>query len=102
MTFTARVFPIGRNAPVQPYVGGGVAILAWRYSESGEFVDFNAGNEVFQRHLRGRAATRSRPVVFGGVRVPVGDNFLIGGEFRWHGGEATLDEARTSRAASSI
>jgi hypothetical protein len=90
VTFTARVFPVGRDGAVQPYIGGGVAILAWRYSETGEFIDFNAGNRTFFDTFSDEG-NETAPVVFGGVRFPVGNNFLIGGEFRWHGGEAELD-----------
>jgi hypothetical protein len=97
VTFTARVFPVGRHGSVQPYVGGGVALLVWRYSESGEFVDFANpfpdGTYPIYRETYVDDGTETAPVVFGGVRFPVGDNFLIGGEFRWQGGEAGLDVA---------
>lgn len=90
VTFGVRFFPAGRHGAVQPYVGGGVAVLAWKYRESGEFINFDAGNRIFEGTYedRGNAAA---PVAFGGVRFPVGDSFLIGGEFRWHGGKADLD-----------
>jgi hypothetical protein len=93
VTFTARVYPISRHAPVQPYIGGGLAILAWRYSESGEFVNFNAGEEIFRATYED-SGNETAPVFFGGVRVPVGEHFLVGGEFRWHGGKATLDPSQ--------
>src|SRR5262245_17472992 len=35
---TVRFLPIG-NRSVTPYVGGGVNVYYWRYSESGQFVD---------------------------------------------------------------
>src|SRR5215471_2207814 len=35
---TFRALPFGHDAPVQPYVGAGVGIYAWRYSETGDFV----------------------------------------------------------------
>lgn len=90
VTFGVRLFPAGRRGSIQPYVGGGVAVLAWKYRESGEFVNFDAGNRIIEGTFedRGNAAA---PVVFGGVRFPVGESFLIGGEFRWHGGKADLD-----------
>jgi opacity protein-like surface antigen len=90
VTFTARVFPAGRSASVQPYIGGGMAILAWRYSESGEFIDFNNGNRTFHDVFTDEGR-ETAPLVFGGVRFPVGTNLLVGGEFRWQGGDATLD-----------
>ena len=48
VTFTARVFPIGRRGGAQPYIGGGVAVLKYRYTETGEFIDFNNRNLVFR------------------------------------------------------
>ena len=36
--FTFRVLPLGQDRAVQPYVGGGLNVIAWRYSESGQFV----------------------------------------------------------------
>lgn len=90
VTFSARVFPAGRNGPIQPYIGGGVAVLAWHYRESGEFVNFDNGNRIFTGTFEDKGNAVA-PLLFGGVRFPVGDAFLIGAEFRWHGGEATLD-----------
>ena len=37
---TIRFLPIGRGG-VEPYVGAGIGIFPWRYSEVGEFVDFS-------------------------------------------------------------
>ena len=37
-TATVRLLPLGHDAPVQPYIGGGVGVFGWRYSESGQFV----------------------------------------------------------------
>lgn len=92
VTFTARFYPATRDAPAQPYIGGGLAILAWRYSESGEFVDFNNKNQVF-RDTFVDEGNEPAPVVFAGMRVPLGEHFLLGGEFRWQGGSASLDES---------
>ena len=41
ITATVRFLPVGRGAPVEPYVGGGIGIFNWRYTEAGEFVDFS-------------------------------------------------------------
>ena len=76
---TVRVLPFGRTA-VQPYVGGGVAIINWRYRESGEFVDFT-DRSVFRDTFTARG-TAVGPTVLGGVRVPVG-RAGVGFEVRW-------------------
>ena len=40
ISFTARFLPIGRGS-VEPYIGAGLVAIPWRYSEVGEFVDFD-------------------------------------------------------------
>src|SRR5690606_9842250 len=49
LSFTVRVLPLGQSNGVQPYLGGGLGVFAWRYSESGEFVgtDGSIFNESF-------------------------------------------------------
>jgi hypothetical protein len=91
---TARAFPIGRTTPVQPYVGGGVVFQRWRYSETGEFVDFTPGGglPIFRDNFVDEGSAVG-PIVLGGVRVPIGDHFFAGGEVRWQWGTADLDPA---------
>jgi opacity protein-like surface antigen len=78
---TVRFLPTGRNASVQPYIGAGIAAINWRYSETGDFIDFD-GN-IFRDSFKA-SGTEVGPVILGGVRVPVSDAWLVGGEFRWH------------------
>jgi opacity protein-like surface antigen len=84
MMATVRFLPVGRRASVQPYIGAGIAAIRWRYSETGEFVDFD-GN-IFRDSFEAKG-TEVGPVILGGVRFPVADAWLIGGEFRWHSAE---------------
>ena len=86
-TATARFLPLGSSGPIQPYVGGGVAVYAWRYSETGDFVDVNS--DIFPGSFTGSGGAVG-PVVLGGVRVPIGPAARIGGEIRWQGGSANL------------
>ena len=69
--FTAlvRFLPLPRDAPIQPYIGAGVGILAWRYSETGAFVD--ASNNIVQGNYVG-SGTETGPVVIFGATVPLG------------------------------
>jgi len=92
VTAMARFFPLSRNAPVQPYVGAGIGWFSWRYSETGEFVDFSdfavfRGNYVDSGWAVG-------PVVVAGVRFPIAPQFLVGGEFKWQDAEGDLDESQ--------
>ena len=86
--FTAivRFLPLGHDAPVQPYIGAGVGIFSWRYSETGEFVDSN--NNVFRDNSVGSGATAG-PVVIFGVTVPVG-SWGIGFEGRYQSAAGNL------------
>ena len=76
---TVRFLPAGRGT-VQPFVGGGVSIIPWRYSETGEFVDFN-GDIFFDTFSAD--GTEVAPVFLGGVRFAVGDAWLVGVEYRY-------------------
>ena len=86
-TATIRMLPLGHHAPVRPYVGGGVAIQSWRYSETGDFVD-NTDNSIFRDSFVG-SGTEVGPVVLGGVTFPIG-SIGIGGELRYVWGKGTL------------
>ena len=85
-TATVRFLPLG-HAPVQPYVGAGVGLLRWRYSESGEFVDAADGS-IFRDTFVG-SGTATAPVVLGGVRFNT-RSWGVGGELRYQGGIGEL------------
>ena len=75
---TVRFLPLGHQGGVQPYIGGGVGVHAWRYSESGQFVD--TSNAIFRKTYVA-SGTATGPLVLGGVRVPIG-GWGVGGELR--------------------
>jgi hypothetical protein len=85
---TVRFVPTGRRASVQPYVGAGVAIIPWNYSEAGDFADPSL--DIFTWEYKD-SGTAVGPVIFGGVRVPVSRTMAVGGEIRWQHADATLD-----------
>lgn len=70
ITATVRWLPFGHHAPIVPYVGGGVGVFAWRYSEAGQFVDFT-DNSIFQNAYVASGAAVG-PVALGGVQIPIG------------------------------
>ena len=92
ITGIVRVFPTGRRARIQPYAGIGIAALRWHYSESGEFLDPQT-LEIFRDQFKGDG-TEVAPVFLGGVRAPIGDSFLIGGEVRFTNAEGDLDPSQ--------
>jgi hypothetical protein len=77
---------------VEPYIGGGIGLINWRYSETGDFIDFTrAGRPTFPASY---SATGNAvgPIAMFGLRVPMG-NFSLGGEIRYQKAEADLDTA---------
>lgn len=80
-TATVRFLPLGRTAGIEPYIGAGVAIINWRYSEVGDFVDYT-DNSIFADEFTGKG-TATGPTILGGVSFPIGDAWNLGGEIRW-------------------
>jgi hypothetical protein len=87
---TIRFLPLGRNSGVQPYLGGGIGVINWRYTESGDFVDFSDFS-IFRGTFVG-SGTTAGPMVLGGLRFPVGSSD-IGGEIRYQHAEGDLPES---------
>jgi hypothetical protein len=93
LTATVRLFPFGRATNgVQPYVGGGVGAFFWRYTEIGEFIDPRDNRVFLADPPYEDEGTAAGPIVFGGVRFPLGPAFLLGGELRWHRAEGELSD----------
>jgi hypothetical protein len=87
ITATYRFLPAGRRGPVQPYIGVGLGILSWRYTETGEFVDFDGF--IFRDRFEG-SGTNFGPLYLGGARVPLGA-LQLGGEVRYQSGSGEVD-----------
>ena len=85
-TATVRLLPFGDDRPVQPYIGVGVGVYRWRYSETGNFVD--PQNIVFPGNFVGSGGATG-PVILGGVRVPIG-SAGVGFEIRYQSAEGKL------------
>jgi hypothetical protein len=68
-TATFRYLPLGHHDAFVPYIGAGVGIFRWRYTESGDFSDSN-GN-ITTGSFTG-TGTAVGPVILGGIRFPVG------------------------------
>jgi len=88
IAFTVRVLPFGQSTPIQPYFGGGLAIVNWKYRESGEFIDFNNNREIFVDAFEA-TGNATGAVVLGGVRF-AGRSFSAGGEFRYQHAEGDM------------
>lgn len=90
LTATVRFVPTGRHSGFQPYIGAGVGVISWRYTETGAFVDVFT-SDIFRASFSD-SGTEFAPIILGGVRFPVEDRFLIGGEVRWQRADGSLSE----------
>jgi hypothetical protein len=88
IAFTVRLLPFGQRSPIQPYVGGGLGIINWRYRETGEFIDFGAGREIIVDTFE-ESGSSTGPIFLGGVRF-AGQRITAGGEVRFHDAEGDL------------
>ena len=81
VTATARFFPFGQRATMQPYAGAGVGFFNWRYSEVGEFIDFTTFDIFRDRFVA--EGNDVGAVYLGGVRVLAGSRYAVGVEVRY-------------------
>jgi hypothetical protein len=85
VTFTGRFLLLPRGSAVEPYIGGGLVAIRYRYSEAGEFID-EFGDIFPERYVADGVAVG--PMFLGGIRAPI-NNWTVGGEFRWQKAEGT-------------
>src|SRR5437763_11918272 len=76
---TFRALPLGVHNGFEPYIGAGLGIVSWRYSEAGQFVD-TADNSIFNGSFVG-TGTATGPVAMGGIRFS-GDAATAGFEVK--------------------
>lgn len=91
VAFTVRLVPTGQQSSIQPYIGGGVALINWRYSEFGDFVDFGAPGRPIRPDSFVASGTEAAPVVLGGIRFGA-ETLSAGGEIRYQRAEGDLDD----------
>ena len=90
ITGTARFFPFGRRAVLQPYAGAGIGMFNWRYTEVGDFIDpsYDPPDTFFgESTASGRDVGR---VYLAGVRIG-GGRYAAGIEFRYQEAQGVLD-----------
>jgi hypothetical protein len=96
-TATVRWLPMGHHNGIEPYIGAGVGVFSYRYSETGQFLA-NDGT-IFSGNFVG-SGTATGPVILGGLRVPVGP-WAVGGELRYQSATGNL-QADQNFAGSKI
>ena len=85
-TASVRWLPIGHHNGIEPYIGAGVGVFNYRYSETGQFLATD--KSIFQGNFVG-SGTATGPVILGGIRVPVG-SWGVGGELRYQAASGNL------------
>jgi outer membrane protein W len=95
MTATVRYLPMGRGGSIEPYIGAGVALINWEYSETGEFVDFGVAPAEIFRSRYVASGNAVGPVVVGGLRAPVTSFWILGAEIRYQRAKGDTDAAST-------
>ena len=99
LTATVRFLPIGRGS-VEPYVGAGIGVFNWRYSEVGDFVDFSDNSVFFDRFTAKGNSVGA--VVLGGIRAPFADIWDIGAEIRYQKAEGDINKSESGLLGSKI
>jgi len=89
LTAVVKILPLGAKRAIQPYVGGGLGVYFWRYSETGEFL---ATDGSLFRDSFVQSGTSLGPVAVFGLRGRVSESALIGLEGRYQWGTTDLSE----------
>ena len=89
LTAVVKILPLGARRAIQPYVGGGLGVYFWRYSETGEFL---ATDGSLFRDSFVQSGTSLGPVAVFGVRGRASESALIGLEGRYQWGTTDLSE----------
>jgi len=85
ITAMVRFLPIGRASSVQPYFGIGLSALPYRYTESGEFVDYSDYSTFKNRYVATGTAIGAATAI--GARIPIkGDIWGLTTEWRYQFG----------------
>jgi hypothetical protein len=88
---TLRVVPLGQRSPFQPYIGAGLSVVNWRYSEFGRFIFFDEPGRPVRNAEYVSDGTNTGPVVLGGVRYADG-GVSVGGEVRYRKAEGSVGD----------
>jgi len=99
VTGSVRFLPIGHGS-VEPYVGVGVGIFNWRWSETGQFVD-TSDSSIFRSTYVAKG-TSVGPVILAGIRAPIADVWDVGGEVQFQKATGDINRADTGLLGDKI
>lgn len=96
IAFTFRVLPLGQDSAVQPYFGGGLGVFNWRYSETGDFIDFSRPGRPVAPGTFVASGNETGPIAVAGLRL-AGDTLSVGGELRYQSALGELSDEFAGR-----
>lgn len=85
IALTVRVLPLGQSYSVQPYIGGGVALISWQFRESGDFAAANR-RTIFRGEHYSANGSAIAPTLLAGMRAVTLDRYAFGIEARYQRG----------------
>ncbi|MGD8534435.1 MAG: hypothetical protein PVF66_01205 [Candidatus Aminicenantes bacterium] len=105
--FSMKLYPMGRQGKIMPYIGGGVGLYIWYVRLEGDWVDFNddtwvygVDTQIYPVYLT-YAREDSRFTIgyqgFAGIMIPVAQRFTFEAEFKYNYAQANF---RTGSDAS--
>jgi opacity protein-like surface antigen len=94
LAFTVRALPFSQSRRFQPYVGGGLGISFWKYSEAGDLIDFST-LEIYDSSVppdvpKEGDGTSTGFIFLAGARYAT-ERFTVGGELRRSWADGDLD-----------
>ena len=82
IALTVRVLPLGQSYSVQPYIGGGVAVINWHFSESGDFAAATR-RTIFRGEKYSATGSAPGVTLLAGMRAVTRDTYAFGIEARY-------------------
>ena len=105
---TVRFIPTGRRGRLAPYVGGGVDAIYYEFEAFGDFIDFfDPDQPILADSFRSTGWALGFHVL-GGIRVPLGRDFNLVGEYRYQwaeddmGGDFSLNRIDLSGGSATL
>lgn len=92
--FSMKLYPMGRQGKIMPYIGGGVGLYIWYVRLEGDWVDFNDDTwiygvdtqiyPVYLTYAREDSRFTFGYHAFAGIMVPVAQRFTFEAEFKYN------------------
>lgn len=92
--FSLKLYPMGRQGKIIPYIGGGVGVYIWYVRLEGDVIDFEDDTwvygvdtqiyPVYLAYYREESRFTFGYHAFAGIMVPVAQKFTFEGEFKYN------------------